>query len=472
MPTLNEKHNAEIQFETPECIVERKQTPLPVHVLPEAALVADGGREAWGTVVASFLVMFCSFGYSSSFGVYQDFYARTYLDNYSSSSISWIGSVNIFILLSGGFAAGRLHDQGYFYYLMFGGCLLTSLSLFMLSLAQPNHFYQVFLTQGVANGIGAGMTYVPCMAVLSHHFQKRRALAMSIVASGSSLGAVIHPIMLNHTLHSGLSFGNAVRVSAGLISGLLLFACLLFRTRLAPPKQTIHLRHILVKFARDKAYVTATLGLCVYTVGFYYPLFYLQLDAVQHDLDPSFAFNALVIMNSSSFLGRLAPGFFAGRLNPKTMMAISTACGAILILAMMALRNIASVVTIGVLYGFCAGCSACRPSLVQQGLSCPHVTVVTLVGPLFASLTDDMSELGARLGLCTSLSGLGILIGPPLDGMLLTDKFYWWRPALFSGIMAAVGCALFLLMFVLHRKKRAAGVVVELALVHVDAHKC
>jgi hypothetical protein len=28
---------------------------------------------------------------------------------------SWIGSVNIFIVLAGGFISGRLHDRGYLY---------------------------------------------------------------------------------------------------------------------------------------------------------------------------------------------------------------------------------------------------------------------------------------------------------------------------------------------------------------------
>jgi len=409
--------------------------------------IPDGGLEAWATVAGSFLIMFCGFGYCTSFGVYQDFYVRTYLLHSSPSAISWIGSVNIFIILSGGFIAGRLHDRGYFYALIYGGSFLIALSLFMLSLARPNQFYQVFLAQGIANGIGAGMTYVPCVAILSHHFQKRRALAMTIVASGSSLGAVIHPIMLNNTLHTRLGFANAVRASAGLISGLLLIACLLVRTRLPPSKQPLNFWQTLRKFARDKPYTAATAGVAIYTIGFYYPLFYLQLDAVQHGIDPTFAFYALVIMNSSSFVGRLFPALVLHRWSAKSMITIMSGCGAVLILAMITMHNVASVVSIGVLYGFFAG------------------SIVTLIGPLLAALTDDMSELGARLGISVAFSGLGILIGPPLDGLLLTSDFIWWRPALFSGIMAVVGFLCLVAMMALHKRKHAAvPVVVELGL--------
>lgn len=116
------------------------------------------------------------------------------------------------------------------------------------------------MSQGVCAGIGAGLIYVPSIAVISHYFQKRRTLAMSIVAAGSSFGSVIHPIMLNNTFNSSLGFGNSVRASAGLVTGMLLIACLLMRTRLPPPKTVAPVIPTIKKFARDKAYVFASLG--------------------------------------------------------------------------------------------------------------------------------------------------------------------------------------------------------------------
>ncbi|KAJ7347890.1 MFS general substrate transporter [Mycena albidolilacea] len=416
---------------------EKKAEPPVVlgELISVPPIVPDGGFHAWATVTGSFLIMFCGFGYASSFGVYQDYYVRTFLPTSSSSAISWIGSVNIFIVLAGGFISGRLHDRGYFYPLMWGGSFLIVLSLFMLSLARPNQFYQVFLAHGVANGIGAGMTYVPCVAIISHHFQKRRALAMTIVASGSSLGAVVHPVMLNHTLHSQLGFGNAVRASAGLIGGLLIISCLLMRTRLPPSKQSLNLLQTLRKCGRDKAYLIGTFGLAIFTTGYYYPLFYLQLNAIQHGIDPSLAFNALVIMNGASAVGRILPGILSHRVGVKSMVTVASGLGSILILSMIAMHNLASVVAIGVLYGFFAG------------------GVATLMGPLFTVLTDDMSELGTRMGAAFAFSGIGILLGPPVDGVLLTDAFIWWRPALFSGVMAGCGFFCFLTVLIIHKPK-------------------
>ncbi|KAJ6477277.1 major facilitator superfamily domain-containing protein [Mycena vulgaris] len=401
--------------------------------------VPEGGVQAWATVAGAFLVQFCGFGYSTSFGVYQDFYTRDYLTQSSSSAISWIGSINTSIIFFGGLIAGRLHDRGYFYYLLYGGSILLCFSLFMLSLCQPEMFYQILLAQGIGAGLGTGTIYIPSLAIVSQYFQRRRALAMSIVASGSALGAVVHPIMLNNTIRTDLGFGNAVRASAGLVSGLLVIACLLMHPRVPPSPIYPPFWKSLRRFARDRAYIFATVGMTTFTMGFYFPIFYLQLDAVKHGINETVSFYSLVIMNVSNVVGRLSPGPLAHRLGVINMIAASAGCSAILILCMIALKSVASVVLIGVLCGFFSG------------------VYVTLTAPLIAVLTEDVGELGCdidisslhsysdrcrlRMGVSFFVVGIGALVGPPINGALLTSKFIWWRPALFSGLMALVGFA-------------------------------
>jgi hypothetical protein len=63
-------------------------------------------------------------------------------------------------------------------------------------------------------------------------------------------------------------------------------------------------------------------------------------------------------MNSASVAGRLAPGFLAHRLGILNLIMGAMGCGAVFILSMIALRTIASVVVIGVLYGLCVGVCA------------------------------------------------------------------------------------------------------------------
>ncbi|KAF7354107.1 MFS general substrate transporter [Mycena venus] len=397
----------------------------------------EGGLRAWATVLGAFLIQFCGFGYTTSFGVYQDFYVRDYLSQSSSSAISWIGSVNALLIISVGLFIGRLYDRGHFRLLLYGGCLVQSFSIFMLSLCQRQQLYQMFLAQGVGMGLGAGIVYIPSMAIVSHYFQKRRALAMSIVASGSSLGAIVHPIMLNNTLHSRLGFGTAVRASAGLVSGLLLLACLLMRPRLPPTQDAPEFWKSLRRFSHDTPYVFATLGLAMFSVAFYFPIFFLQLDAVTHGIASTFSFYSLVIMNASSFVGRICPGFLAHSLGIANMATASAGCGAVLILGMIGLSNVASLVVLAILYGFCSGLSR-------------------RWRPLVAILTDDLTELGLRMGLFFAIEGIGGLVGPPINGALHGRDFVWWRPALFSGITGLVAFAFFLATILTVRHKNLA----------------
>ena len=105
------------------------------------------------------------------------------------------------------------------------------------------------------------MLYIPTLAVVSQYFQRRRALAMTIVASGSSLGAVIHPVMLNNLLNNpSVGFAIAARANAGMITGLLFISCWLMRTRLPPSDQAVNMWKAARRFIKDGPYVFTTLG--------------------------------------------------------------------------------------------------------------------------------------------------------------------------------------------------------------------
>ncbi|KAG1888560.1 major facilitator superfamily domain-containing protein [Suillus subluteus] len=397
----------------------------------------EGGLAAWTTVLGSFLVQFCGYGYATSFGVYQDFYTQYYLTNQTSSAISWIGSFNMFLLTAVGIVSGSLYDRGYFYHLMIAGSLLQSFSLFMLSLSKPDQYYQIFLAQGLGSGIAAGLMFVPSTAVVAHYFRRKRTLVLTFVASGSSLGATIHPIMLNNLLNGPLGFSNGVRASAGLVSVLLLIACLCMRTRLDPP--TIPVNYIVAarKCIRDVPFVLMIAGAFLFQLGFYYPMFFLQLDSIKHGLSTTFSFYSLVILNAANCVGRVTSGFIAAFTGvPNLTIAATIACG-VLNLGFIGLSNLASATVLGVIYGYFAG-----------------IFIGSWVS-LMADLTPDLSELGARMGICFCLSGFGILIGTPISGALLTSNYIWWIPALFSGVIALAGSMMYILMRLMLLKRRS-----------------
>lgn len=104
------------------------------------------------------------------------------------------------------------------------------------------------------------MSYVPSLSVLSHHFEKKRAIAMSIVAAGTPIGAIGYTILLNHLLNGSLGFANSIRITAAANTLLLVVGCALMRTRSVHPKTQTHYSQLLKTISTDYPYIFASIG--------------------------------------------------------------------------------------------------------------------------------------------------------------------------------------------------------------------
>ncbi|KAF8172810.1 hypothetical protein K438DRAFT_1611400, partial [Mycena galopus ATCC 62051] len=119
----------------------------------------------------------------------------------------WIGSFQLAIQYAMGALVGCAVDVGYFHHVMLVGSTLYVLCIFLLYSTQPDQLYQVFLAQAVGMGIFSALMFLPSFTIVSHHFKRRRALAMDIVTSGAACGGVVFPIMLNKIgQHADLGF--------------------------------------------------------------------------------------------------------------------------------------------------------------------------------------------------------------------------------------------------------------------------
>src|SRR6478735_60510 len=72
----------------------------------------NGGLMAWLQVAAGFVLFFNTWGMISAFSVYQTYYESGDLFQASSSNISWIGSIQSFLLQLTGLVAGPVYDRG------------------------------------------------------------------------------------------------------------------------------------------------------------------------------------------------------------------------------------------------------------------------------------------------------------------------------------------------------------------------
>ncbi|KAG2039275.1 major facilitator superfamily domain-containing protein [Suillus americanus] len=354
----------------------------------------DGGFQAWGTV-------FGCFGYVSSFGVYQDYYTRIYLTDHPPSAIS------------------QCHVD-------------------LRSVVRPRVVLSID-DCGVVAPIIVLVRVIPrkaCIAVVSQHFSKRRTLVMSLVASGSPLGAMIHPIMLNHLLNGTVGFARGVRASAGFVSALLLIACLCMRTRELPVPTASYVV-VARKCSREVLFILMTVGSTLFQIGFYFPLFFLQLDSTKHGIDITFSFYSLVIMNAACFVGRCTAGIIATYMGVLNFTIASTVACSAVIISMIALSDMTSVVVLGLAYGYFSG------------------VYIALIVPLVTVFTPNLSELGARMGICFTFTAFGGLLGGPISGALLGSQYRWWITSLFSGLISLVGSLIFVVMrLVIYRRNK------------------
>lgn len=149
------------------------------------------------------------------------------------------------------------------------------ISIFMLSLASPTQYYQLFLSQGIGMGIGAGLLYTPAMAVQAPYWRAHRARAIGIVATGTSVGGLIFPIMLNHLLnHPKVGFAWGVRASGFLVLGCLVVGVGLMRPvpkPQAPPGAAQPTQPSMRSFLTDGPYMMLNLGSVIGSFGMFFP---------------------------------------------------------------------------------------------------------------------------------------------------------------------------------------------------------
>jgi MCP family monocarboxylic acid transporter-like MFS transporter 10 len=98
-------------------------------------------------------------------------------------------------------------------YLYIGSGTGTILALLMMSFVQPGHFWQVILIQGLVMGFTIAFGIQPALTVVGQHFEKRRALAMGLVSTGSALGGIGFPLMFQKLLPR-VGFANSIRLAA------------------------------------------------------------------------------------------------------------------------------------------------------------------------------------------------------------------------------------------------------------------
>ncbi|KAF2731844.1 MFS general substrate transporter [Polyplosphaeria fusca] len=367
------------------------------HSVSDASSIPNGGLWAWLQVLGAFFLFFNSWGIINTFGSYQAYYESDLLPNSSPSAISWVGSIQAFLLLLVGALSGPIYDRGHFRLLLIGGSFMLVLGQMMLSLCKE--YWQVLLAQAFCIGIGCGALFIPSVAILSTYFTTRIATAVGLAAAGSSLGGVIYPIMF-HKLLPQIGFAWTTRAIAFTILGTQTIPSACMRVRVLPARA----RSLLdLPAFTIPAYSLNLLGFFLGFIGLYMPFFYAQVYALtQHITNENMAFYLLAVMNASSVFGRIIPNFLADKLGPFNVVIPCTLVTGVLAFCFIEAKSSAGLVVLMAFYGFFSG------------------TFVSLPPTIIVSLSLDARErIGTRLGQTFAGVGVGLLVGTPIGGAIL-----------------------------------------------------
>lgn len=373
-------------------------------VSPNDESIPDGGLVAWLQVLASFLVFFNTWGIANSFGVYQAYYDANTLAAQGASRVSWIGSIQGFLLMLSGIVVGPLFDRGYYRYLLVVGLVLSVVGVMMTSIAKE--YWQVVLAQAVCLGMGSGCLFVPCLAITSTYFSKKRALAVGLASSGSSVGAVVYSILF-HRLVGRIGFGSTTRVIGYIMLGTLTVSVSVLQTRVKP---IAHDKYFAFDAFREPPFLFFCLAVLFGFMGLYIPFFYISSYGMDKaGMSADLSFYLIPILNAGSVLGRVLPNYIADLIGPLNIMIPFTSACLLLAFAWLAIHNATGIIFFAALYGMASG------------------TYVSLPAPVITTLTKDLHHVGARLGTCFVFGAVGILVGSPIAGALvdLETKSYW-----------------------------------------------
>ncbi|KAH8435085.1 MCT family MFS transporter [Aspergillus melleus] len=402
---------------------EKEHTSAETLVSPDVdSGTPDGGLRAWMVVVGGFLTYFVTFGLLNSFGTFQAYYGEHLLASHSESTVSWIGSIQIFLLFVGGVVFGPVFDTKGAKVLFVPGTIFFALSLMFISLCHK--YYQFILTQSLLFGIGDAMLFYPTISAIPHWFHRRRGLALGIVVAGSSLGGIAWPLILDR-LFGAVGFPWALRIVGFVSLGLLAPACLMVVPRLPPTKASDVPKAEVMAIFKDARFLLLVAGMLFVMWGMFIPFYYLPLYARQQGVDSVFANDLIAILNAGSLVGRVVSGGLADKMGRFNMAIICSLLSGIVLLCLHVMCTKGSIVTFAVLYGLFSG-----------GL-------ISLQSACVAQITDNLQIIGIKIGVMMAVCSVGALTGAPIGGALVSTENGEYSGLInFAGVILLAGAVL------------------------------
>ncbi|AOW02163.1 major facilitator superfamily domain-containing protein [Yarrowia lipolytica] len=420
----NENRGSDIEKSQPAVTTEPNGATADA---PSADTVApipppDTGR-AWLAMIGASFGLYSSFGYINVVGLYEAYYLHHQLSHYSASTISWITSLQIFILFVGGIFFGRIAEMYGPQKLAAFGTVFTITGIMTTSVCKE--YWHFLLAQGICTSIGNSAIYYASLLAATTWFQKKRALALGVVVAGSSLGGTTMPFIFTK-LQPRIGFPQTVRAIGYLMIGVCVICTLLVSSRFPPNKKLrkefFNLREeVLVPYTKPSI-ILVTLAMFFSFWGLFTAIGYMSTHAIAHGMSEETAYYLVSIYNGSSLIGRILPGFVADKFGSYNMHSICTViCGVFLLAMWIPAKTNPVIIAFSSCFGVISGAT------------------VSLFPALVASITPP-TEVGRRMGVVSFFYSFSSLTAMPIAGQILhSDNDNFTGLQVWAGVTMLVG---------------------------------
>lgn len=365
----------------------------------------DKGFHAYAYLAGSFVLELLVWALPFSYGVFLNHYTSHHLFDGPqdfllplvgtlSSGIIYLTSIAIMPALS------RYPHQRQ--NLMRFGAVLCVTSL--LGAAFATEVWHLILTQGVLYSVGGTILYFPVQIYLFEWFDKRRGLANGVIFSGTGLGGVILPFVVETLLNK---YGSKTAfISLAVAYAVLLVSVLPFVKGRLPPSSIIIPQRTNWSFLRDPMFVVLFLGNFLQGLGNFVPGIWLPTFASDMKLSVTSGTLIVSLMNAAAVPGSIVIGFTSDKYDLRAVMLTSMLGSSLAVLLLWGLAsNLALLLSFALIYGFLAG-----------GFSS--------LWPRFASAIakDDPHLIARLLSIFIAGRGVGNVLAAPISSSLLRSN--------------------------------------------------
>jgi predicted MFS family arabinose efflux permease len=359
----------------------------------------DDGRDlvdstrAWQVALAAGLANGVAFGTAYTFGAFFEAMAEEFGAGRGSTAL--IFGLTLLLFFGFGVVSGPLSDRYSPRLLLIVGGVLFCGGL--VATSQVTQVWLGYLTYGVGVGLGAGFWVTPTYAAVGALFQRHRAVALGVTATGNGLGTLIL-VPVAERLIDAYGWRDAYLWLAGIGAVAIAIAAAVIVTpprTPAPPAR--ELRSRLIRTSNFKVLFGSGM---LMSVGLFVAFAFIVPFARDNGVSSEAAARLVGLVGLASIVGRLGTTGLTSRLGPVRLFQLTLALQPVAyVVWLVAGSNMALLVVfvllLGVSYG---GFVALSPEVA-----------VHLFG---------VGGIGSIIGLLFLSTGLGGLVGPPAAGWL------------------------------------------------------